>query len=269
MPIRHTLVACAAAVVAALAVAPSAQASPATLYAEVAELADQLNSLAWPGQDTYNYYPGELEHPDGASTVVWGTPGSPTTYENKAKCAPLFTHALKHTFAWATDSYLTTEFGSTSPTSGQYYDGFQAGADHFTAKSTVPGLVQGDVIAVKYTDSAGGTGDATGHMMVVAGTPQLYNRDGNASTREYAVPVIDSTKEPHGVPSTWAGSPVHLFPDTRRSGTTEYTGVGRGWIFISTGSDDVPTGHWWGANENLTAEYKPTTTRPITFRTLT
>ncbi|MCC8251257.1 hypothetical protein [Saccharothrix luteola] len=262
MLIRRTLVACTVAVTAALAATTPAQASSATLYAEVAELADELNSLAWPGQATYNYYP------DGASTVVWGTPGSPTTYESKAKCAPLLTLALRHTFAWATDSYLTTEFGSTSPTSAQYYDGFQAGADHFTAKTTVPSLVQGDVIAVKYLDSAGGTGDATGHMMVVAGTPQLYNRDGDASTREYAVPVIDSTEEPHGVPSTWAGSPVHLFPDTRRSGATEYTGVGRGWIFISTGSDDVPTGHWWGPNENVSTQYKPASTRPMTFRTL-
>ncbi|MFE9743605.1 hypothetical protein ACFYOT_01740 [Saccharothrix saharensis] len=261
MPIRRTLAACTAAVAVGFAVAPPAQATSATLYAEVAELADELNSLAWPGQGTYNYYP------DGGSTVVWGTPGSPTTYESKAKCAPLLTFALKHTFSWATDAYLTTEFGSTSPTSAQYYDGLKAGADHFTGKTTVPSLVQGDVIAVKYTDSESGTGDATGHMMVVAGTPQLYNRDGNTATREYAVPVIDSTKNPHGVPSTWAGSPVHLFPDTRRSGTTEYTGVGRGWIFVSTGSDDVPTGHWWGANEG-SIYYRTTSTRPMAFATL-
>ncbi|MCE6994338.1 hypothetical protein LZG04_05855 [Saccharothrix sp. S26] len=262
MPIRRALVACSAAVVAALAVAPPAQASSATLYAEVAELADELNSLAWPGQATYNYYS------DGASTAVWGTPGSPTTYESKSKCAPLVTLSLRHTFAWATDSYLTAEFGSTSPTSAQYYDGLSAGADHFTTKTAVPALVQGDVIAMKYTDSAGGTGDATGHMMVVAGTPQLYDRDGNTATREYAVPVIDSTKEPHGVPSSWSGSPVHLFPDTRRVGSTEYTGLGRGWIFISTGSDDVPTGHWWGPNENVTTQYKPASTRPMVFATL-
>ena len=268
MPIRRSLAACTAAVAVGFAVAPPAQATPATLYAEVAELADELNSLAWPGQDTYNYYPGQAGHPDGASTVVWGTPGSPTTYESKAKCAPLLTLALKHTFAWATDTYLTTEFGSTSPSSAQYYNGFDAGADHLAAKSTVPSLVRGDVIAVKYTLSGGGTGDATGHMMIVAGTPQAYNRDSDTSTREYAVPVIDSTRNPHGVPSTTPGSPVHLFPDTRRSGTNEYTGVGRGWIFVSTGSDDVPTGHWWGANENLTTEYKPTSTHPMLLRTL-
>ncbi|MEV1117638.1 hypothetical protein AB0I91_21425 [Actinosynnema sp. NPDC049800] len=265
---RRILVACAAATAVGFAAAPPAQATSATLYAEVDELAAELNSLPWPDQDTYNYYPGELGHPDGASTAVWGTPGGPTTYESKTKCAPLLTLALRHAFAWATDSYLTTEFGSTSPTSAQYHDGFQAGADHFTVKTTVPSLAQGDVIAVEYLDAAGGTGDATGHVMVVAGTPQLYNRDGDTSTREYAVPVIDSTKEPHGVPSTWAGSPVHLFPDTRRVGATEYTGVGRGWIFISTGSDDVPTGHWWGPNENVTTQYRPASTRPMVFAAL-
>ncbi|MEO6082767.1 MAG: hypothetical protein ABIQ18_06640 [Umezawaea sp.] len=59
-----------------------------------------------------------------------------------------------------------------------------------------------------------------------------------------------------------------MYPDARRSGTTEYSGVGRGWIFISTTSADIPTGHWWGANENVTDEYKPVTTRPMTFRAL-
>lgn len=266
MPVRRTLVACAAAVAAALAVATPAQATSATLYAEVAELADNLNSLPWPGQDTYNFYPGAKGHADVATNVVWGTPGSPTTYLNKSKCAPLVTQALKHTFSWATDSYLEDEFGSFSPTSAQYYEGFLSGAAHFTAKSTVSSLAAGDVVAIKYNDAASGTDDATGHMLVVGGTPQLYNRDSNAATREWAVPVIDSTSYPHGVPSTWAGSPYHLFPDTRRSGTTEYSGVGRGWIFISTTAADIPTGHWWGVNEHVTDWYRPIANRPMVFR---
>ncbi|ONI91138.1 hypothetical protein ALI22I_10295 [Saccharothrix sp. ALI-22-I] len=268
MPVRRALVACAAALAAALAAVTPAQASSATLYDELAELADNLNSLPWPGQDTYNFYPGAKGHSDVATSVVWGTPGSPTTYENKSKCAPLLTQALKHTFSWATDSYLDDEFGSISPTSAQYYDGFQTGAEHFTSKTTVPSLTQGDVIAIKYNDAGDGTGDATGHMLVVGGTPRLYNRDNNTSTREWAVPVIDSTSNPHGVASTNPSSPYLLFPDTRAVGTTEYSGVGRGWIFISTGTDDVPTGHWWGANENVTEQYKPISTRPMTFRAL-
>lgn len=268
MPVRRTLLACAAALATALTIPTPAQASSAELYDELAELADNLNALPWPEQDTYNFYPGAKDHADVPTSVVWGIPGSPTTYTSKSKCAPLLTQALKHTFSWATDSYLVDEFGSFSPTAAQYYDGLQNGAAHFTPKTTVPALSQGDVIAIKYTDSAGGTGDATGHVLVVSGTPHLYNRDANTSTREWAVPVIDSTSNPHGAASTWAGSPYQLYPDTRRSGTTEYSGVGRGWIFISTTATDTPTGHWWGANEKVVEEYKPTTTRPMTFSSL-
>ncbi|MFD7654291.1 hypothetical protein ACFV4N_09980 [Actinosynnema sp. NPDC059797] len=265
MPAIRTLTACALAAAAVVLPAAPAGATSATLYAELAELADNLNSLAWPGQDDYNFYPGAKGHADVATSVVWGTPGSPTTYENKAKCAPLLTRALKHTFAWATDAYLLDEFQSTSPTAAKYHDGLLAGADHFTTKTAVSSLAPGDVVAIKYTDSAGGTGDATGHVAVVAGTPHLHDRDGDAATREWAVPVIDSTSNPHGVASTNPASPYQSFRDTRAVGATEYSGVGRGWLFISTTAADVPTGHWWGANENVVDQYKPVSTRPVVF----
>lgn len=268
MRTSRVLVAVVTAAVAALATAGPARATSATLHTEVAELADNLNALSWPAQDAYNFYPGAKGHADVATSVVWGTPGSPTTYESKAKCAALLTQALKHTFPWATDSYLTTEFGSTSPTAAKYYDGFVAGAPHFTARTTVSSLVPGDVIAVRYTDSAGGTGDATGHVAIVTAAPHLYDRDGDAATREWAVRVIDSTSNPHGVASTNTSSPYQTYPDTRADGTTEYSGVGRGWIFISTTAADVPTGHWWGANENVVDQYKPVSTRPMVFRAL-
>ncbi|QFZ21604.1 hypothetical protein [Saccharothrix syringae] len=269
MPALRALIASAAtaAAVTLTAVTP-AHATSATLYAELAELADNLNALAWPAQDTYNFYPGAKGHADVATSVVWGTPGQPTTYESKAKCAPLFTQALKHTFSWATDSYLQAEFGSTSPNAAKYYDGLTAGADHFATRTTVASLVAGDVIAIKYNDTAGGSGDASGHVAVVAGAPQAYDRDGDAATAEWAVPVIDSTSNPHGVASTSASSPYQSFRDTRAVGATEYSGVGRGWLFIGTDAAGVPTGYWWGANENVVDQYKPVSTRPMVFRAL-
>jgi hypothetical protein len=261
------LVAAVTATLTVVAQAP-ASATSATLYGEVAELADQLNTLAWPGQGTYNFYPGAKGNPTVTTSVVWGTPGSPTSYESKAKCASLYTEALKHTFSWATTSYLQAEFGSTSPFAADYYDGFVGGADHFSAKTAVSQLAQGDVIAIKYLDTAGDSGDATGHVMVVAGAPSLYNRDGNAATREWAVPVIDSTSNPHGVASTNPSSPYLSYPDNRSAGITEYSGIGRGWFFIQTTAADVPTGHWWGANENVTSQYKSVTDRPILLQAI-
>lgn len=89
-------------------------------------------------------------------------------------------------------------------------------------------LAEGDVIAIKHLDTAGDSGDATGHVMVVAGAPSRYDRDG----------------------------------------TTEYSGIGRGWFFIQTTAADVPTGYWWGANENLTTQYRSVTGRPLLFQAI-
>lgn len=283
MKLRHIMAVtiAMAATAAGLTVVAQAPASATSdpVYNQVAELADQLNSMPWtdqvnpappPDQADYNAYPGT----GMPNIVVWGTPGQPTTYLSKTRCAALFTAVLKRTFpSWATNTYLQTEFGNISPFAADYYQGLVdgKGAGHFTVRTTVPQLGRGDVIAIKYTGTTGGTGEPTGHVMIVAGTPSLYDRDNNSTTREWAVPVIDSTTNPHGVARANPSSTYHQFPDTRSITTPiekEYSGVGRGWIFISTTSADQPTGYWWGVNENVTTEYHPMSDRPMVFASI-
>jgi hypothetical protein len=233
------------------------------------DIADSLAAIGWPSADTgnYDFYPGALSHPDNGTSVIWGTPGSPTTYHGETKCAPFLTQSLMHSYTWATSSWFTANFGSTSPNSTQYYTALSAGtAQHFDSVAHVQDLQAGDVIAIKYTDSQ--PGGATGHTMTVKSL-QTYNRDANTATTEYAVRVIDSTENPHGVVRSTA--PYVNFPDTRAttSNTTEYSGIGKGWIFIQIDSAGVPVGYWWGVNENVTTEFHTVAVRPIAMARLT
>ncbi|MFE5088290.1 hypothetical protein [Streptomyces mirabilis] len=76
---------CAASTAVVLAVMPTtAQAAGiedgAPLVAAQNEIIGELATLGWPGQDPENFYPGALDHPDAdAATVVWGTPGNPSS----------------------------------------------------------------------------------------------------------------------------------------------------------------------------------------------
>jgi hypothetical protein len=233
------------------------------------DIADSLVAIGWPTADTgnYDFYPGALNHPDNGTSVIWGTPGSPTTYHGETKCAPFLTQSLTHSYTWATSSYFTTNFGSTSPSSAQYYDALSAGtAQHFDSVAHVQDLQAGDVIVIKFTDHP--ASGATGHTMTVKSV-QTYNRDANPDTTEYAIQVIDSTDNPHGLVRSTA--PYVNFPDTRAttSNTTEYSGIGKGWIFIQVDSAGVPVGYWWGVNENVTTEFYTVAVRPITMARLT
>ncbi|MGP3964777.1 hypothetical protein ACTWPT_53380 [Nonomuraea sp. 3N208] len=246
--------------------APAAWAAPDNTYTTAAEVADNLNTLSWPLQSTYNTYTTGSQ----TTSVIWGTPGSATTYFNRSKCASFVTKVLQQAWPFATDQYLKDNFGSMSPTAEKYYDTFVSGAPNFITSADplldqVTEIVAGTIIAVKYNSSSSSTGDATGHAMIVAGAPVPYDRDGDSSTIEWAVPVIDSTSNPHGVASTSASSPYLAFPDTRAVGTTEYPGLGRGWIFIRTDAANRPQGHWWGANENVVNGYHSVADRPIAF----
>ncbi|MEV0732674.1 hypothetical protein [Polymorphospora sp. NPDC050346] len=168
--------------------------------------------------------------------MVWGTPGSPSTYTATATCAPMVTLSLKRAYGadWATNSFFQTHFGSTSPTSAQYYNAINAGTvPHVKKVGKLTDAFVGDIIAIRYN---GGSGAATGHTAYFAGrTP--YDMDNNPATIEWAVRVLDSTSEPHGV----AGSIPQDFRDSRTVGAVEYDGLGEGtWCSGPT----VPAPSW-------------------------
>lgn len=253
----------------------------APLVAAQNEIIDELATLGWPGQDPENFYPGAVGHSDAsAASVVWGTPGSPSSYQVEAKCAQFLTASLKHAYTWATDAWFTSGIGFRSPSSEQYYEAFtdtsadgalEDMSDHISRPSAqrVSDLHAGSVIAVKYLD--GSEGGATGHMMVVQSVAP-FERDGNSATQEYAVRVADSTSAPHGVASSSKASPHWAFKDSRVEGspgqtTKEWSGAGRGTIFIQADTTTgKPTGYWWGRNE---AAFNTVANRPMVFVDIT
>ncbi len=260
-----------------LALAPATPASAFDLpyhwhaYGHARTVMSQLAPLGWPGQATHNFYPGKNGHPDIDSTLVWGTAGQPTTYAAKAQCAPLITLALKHAYGstWATDDFFETNFGSESPTSAEYYTGVSTGTvPHFAKRTKLTELEMGDLIFIKYLSSNSANGDPTGHTaFFISRTP--VDKDGDPNTLEWAVKVLDSTSNPHGVASVNQGSPYLNHPDTRAVGTTEYDGLGEGTMVLRTDAQGNVLGHWWGINENTVNWWYPVSSRPMVFAHLT
>lgn len=215
------------------------------------ELQSQLDSIGWPAEEEYNNYSTDGD-------VVWGTPGSPTTYKAFTECAPFVTKTLRRAYDWATNAYFADEFNSQSPNSEAYYDKLKADTlDHF---DRVPfnQVKVGDMLAIKY--ASGGSGGSSGHMGFITSI-QEYEKDGNLSTKEYLVRVVDSTSNPHGI-----HVPSLQHRDTRTSGLTEYDGVGQGYMVFKTAQLGILTGHWWGPNEDT---FHAVSDRPIVFGRIT
>lgn len=239
----------------------------ATAWSEANTLRTSLDSIGWPTEETYNFYPGKNGNPNIASTLVWGA--TPTTSAAKSQCAPMVTLALRHSYSWADDAYFTTNFSSSSPTSAMYHDELMADTlPHFDKKTKLTDLLLGDVIAIKYSASNSGNGDPTGHMAFFV-SKTAVDKDNNPATLEYAVTVLDSTSNPHGVASSSPSSPYQNFRDSRAVGATEYDGLGQGSMVFRVDAVGNVLGYWWGINENVTTEWHPVSDRPVVFGRIT
>ncbi|MEV7808911.1 hypothetical protein AB0O28_38765 [Microbispora sp. NPDC088329] len=228
-----------------------AMAGPVTNHlVEAEELVDELNAIGWPLESSYNKY---CSSGCTGSVVTWGTPGTPTSYYNESQCAPFVTQLLTHTYSWATRSYFSSEFSSISPNSARYYDRIDADTvDHMDKITKVASLAPGDIIAIKYEAGASG---GSGHTPVVRSVAGTVVTDSDPNTTEYVVEVVDSTNTPHGTAPVADG---HV--DSRSSGSTEYSGVGYGFMVLYADANGDFYGYRWGTNEST---FHPVTIRPI------
>lgn len=257
--------------------APAASADPGTEMvginhgqplADVAtELIEELDSIGWPEESDYNLYSAS----GAPTTIVFGTPGQPTTYRNETQCATFVRRLMTHAFpTWATTTYFRDEFGGSSyPNSAAFHDAFAADRD---GTDDVPGmrgfnlaffpyltLRPGDVMAIRY---AGG-GSGSGHMAIVGPGSHLYD-DTHPDHREWAIRVLDSTNSPHGDPGE---DPTH--PDTRHyhdsvaGEWTEGNGAGMGWMFVRTSrADGRLVAHRWSSSSGT---WYDQSTRSVVF----
>ncbi|MGN9812774.1 hypothetical protein ACTMSW_25900 [Micromonospora sp. BQ11] len=229
-----------------------------------AELIDNLNQIGWPQESDYNFYSA----PSAATTVVFGTPGQPTTYRNETRCATFVRRLLTHTFPWATSTFFNDEFGTSYPNSAVFHDAFAADRDR---TDDIPGvrafnlsflsymtLQPGDIMAIKYT---GASTSESGHMAIIGPGTRLHD-DSHPDYREWAISLLDSTSSPHGNPANPRGYPdSRFYYDADTQTWTEADGAGSGWMFIRTSrATGRITEHRWSLSSNT---WYDTTARPI------
>ncbi len=233
---------------AALALPASAAATtPVTQHLTAGEqLVTNLGLTAWPAQGTINTYDA-----DGLNSgVTWGTAGVASGWSNDTKCARLVNDLLGHAYGWATSTWFTQQFGSTSPDTAKWVEKVPA-ATHLEPVDTVAGLQAGDVVLFDKT------GSGVDHTAVVRQVTSLANpMTPQAGTVQYAVQVVDSTSNPHGYLINGTDHPFEQWADTRRldgaaGSVTEYSGAGYGWMALYANTSDGKVYGWrWGVNES-------------------
>jgi hypothetical protein len=134
----------------------------------------------------------------GEGVVHWkGSEGS-KRYESHTDCSGLLNHLLAHSYGY-TRGDLAKWFGKKRPTADRYHDRIKAGTG-FTKITHVKDIRPGDILAVKYLVARADTG----HVMLVAGTPQKMqsSKPMVTGTEQWQVTIIDSSKSGHGPTDT-------------------------------------------------------------------
>lgn len=169
--------------------------------------------------------------------VTWaGVDGASKTF-NRSRCAPFITSVLRRAYGW-TDAHMTATFGSTSPSSSLYYDlvaGDEAGDLH--AVTRVEALRPGDLLIMKYPADPNGPQSDSGHVMMVRSIPTpITKAPVFEHTTQFAVDVIDSSKNAHGA------------DDTRHYDNGTSQGAGRGTARLYADAAGNLAGYTWSVN---------------------
>ncbi len=191
----------------------------ATFYREISRELSSLNvSTSYYSHDTYM---------------------NESTGTRRTDCSGFVAYALKRVLF---DAYERVPHPNTfKPLANDWYSYLST---RYTTPSTqettrwrkiakVPELVRGDLVVWLQPQNV--SGDNTGHIMVVAGTPTR----GRAS--EWLVRIIDSTTAPHA-------------NDTR--GTTR-TGIGSGTVGLQVDGSDRPIAYYWRGGLSYNAYTTP------------
>lgn len=179
-------------------------------------------------------------------SVRWAGVNGASSYFCRTDCSGLITQLLKQTYGYS-DSYFQTWTGLKNPYAVTYYNEIKA-KDHFSQIANVTGILQGDIIAIKYPTSASNTG----HTMLVAAPATLRTATAPliTGTKQYEVSVIDQSSSGHG--ST----------DTRYISSGNFNdGIGRGIFRLYVNSKGAITGYTWSTY--TTSVYYSQADRPL------
>jgi hypothetical protein len=170
---------------------------------------------------------GKNAYGTAPSYIHWLGPSS----EARTVGPTFITLLLQHSYGWTANRFGSW-FGSASPDSVEYHGAIES-QNQFTRLEDLTRVAAGDLIAIKYLDSGGNTGQ----VLLVAGPPVpadggVPDPNGNFA---YDVPIIDSTSTPHGKTDTRVTHP----------GVYGRQGIGKGMMRVYVNAAYLPTAYSW------------------------
>ena len=155
--------------------------------------------------------------------MVW----TPTAKAN-AVCSNFITVLLEKTYGWKAKA---AGFSSASPDPSMYHDAIEKGQYGLTKVQEFENIAPGDLLMAEYYDDHANIG----HAMIVRNA-QLLDEDEETGLREWAVEILDCTKNIHSNDSR---------EFVKADGTVTVTqGVGRGTMRVLTQDGDI-VGYSW------------------------
>jgi len=159
----------------------------------------------------------------------------------KTECSSFVTLLWQHTYGW-TASDFHNWMGSTSPDAAKYHDTIVA-QNGFQRLQLVQQIQPGDILAIVYYPELQ---SPSGHVMIVQDLPQTNSSAPLvASTRQWTVPVIDSSSSYHGTSDTRYAHPG---------------GIGHGIFRLYANSDGTVMGYTWSLLGTSMSNYVPQAT---------
>jgi hypothetical protein len=204
--------------------------------------------LDWARLLVQNVKPADTSYRHKDTVVTWAGQNGAQSYSSFADCSGFLAALLTQAYGMTTDDFIRW-LSKPRPLAEDFYAAIVAG--HGVQRVTrIDAARAGDIIAIKYPPGAGG--DNTGHIMLMAGSPQRRSASkplGGVS-EQWDVAVIDSSESGHGP------------EDTRRQpDNTFHDGVGQGTLRIYSDASAGISGYAWSDFAN--SDYYASAQRPL------
>lgn len=211
---------------------------------------DGKSPLDWAEQLVQNIQPADTSYEHAGITVTWAGQAGATAYTSHTDCSGFVIALLAQTYGLTPPTFQRW-LNKTRPLAEDFFAAIN-NRQGFVGIEQVSEIQPGDFIAIRYPPLAPDAGDDTGHIMLVAGKPQSYNpgQPQIKNTRQWEVPVIDSSESGHGK------------TDTRRKPDGTFgQGVGKGIFRLYTDATGKPVGYAWSVFDN--SVYYDQSSRPF------
>jgi len=204
--------------------------------------------LDWARLLVQNLKPADTSYRHKDTAVTWAGQNGAQSYSSYADCSGFLEAVLTQTYGLTPDDF-DHWLSKRRPLAEHFYAAILAGRG-FQRVTRIDAARAGDIVAIKYPPGAGG--DNTGHIMLIAGTPQRRSASKplEGASEQWDVLVIDSSESGHGP------------EDTRRQPDgTFHDGVGQGTLRMYSDASAGISGYAWSDFAN--SDYYTGAQRPL------